>query len=220
MAELPRTLIRTVPANRGKFASRSRGGGPLAASGPKKDAELEEKLIICELRLKKLEEVSHQLDLQGEEAGGSHCEELQELGRRLGSIAASSLELACSRTVPGAMDTFERANAGVDRVAKLLGSDVVMASATSSRHAAPLLSMRRERATRRIKEVIVTLLDMCSAVVCGCIAGIAAGAAAPSQAPAVAKEDEADMVEDEAEDEAEEETQLDRRTRVTRVFTR
>uniref|UniRef100_A0A7S0AH65 Uncharacterized protein n=1 Tax=Pyrodinium bahamense TaxID=73915 RepID=A0A7S0AH65_9DINO len=84
---------------------------------------LEEDLALHEGQLRELEHAMMEpLDSSaGAQAGhAGRFAECQELGQRLQEVAATALEAGCSRSVPGAMDIFEQANAGVERVGRLL----------------------------------------------------------------------------------------------------
>uniref|UniRef100_A0A7S0AH04 Uncharacterized protein n=1 Tax=Pyrodinium bahamense TaxID=73915 RepID=A0A7S0AH04_9DINO len=84
---------------------------------------LEEDLALHEGQLRELEHAMMEpLDSSaGAQAGhAGRFAECQELGQRLQEVAATALEAGCSRSVPGAMDIFEQANAAVERVGRLL----------------------------------------------------------------------------------------------------
>jgi len=103
---------------------------PPQAKGDDGVARIESELLLCEASLRELEEVAKSLTqrtvtrsssartMHHASATNAHDTGL-ELSRRFEELAADSLELGCSR-IAGAMELFERSNAGLERMAACL----------------------------------------------------------------------------------------------------
>mmetsp|Transcript_52918 Transcript_52918/g.105143 ORF Transcript_52918/g.105143 Transcript_52918/m.105143 type:complete len:400 (+) Transcript_52918:81-1280(+) len=111
------------------FRDRDSCAGPVAAQGSQV-VDLEKALAVCEQQLEEIEQRTQALHVMpvnacetASAAGESAPRDMEAASLRLSrdfeEVAAEALELGCSR-VPGAMDVFEQANAGIERIASCL----------------------------------------------------------------------------------------------------
>merc|ERR1712039_193438 len=99
--------------------------------------ELEQQLLECEKQFESLEarvRVAREADASAEDTIGVQpiLQECKDLAVQVENLSADSLQKACDRTQPGAMEVFEGATALIDRLAALTKHAILKPHHTNS----------------------------------------------------------------------------------------